>query len=186
MKYYINKYYKLANEQDMQDGLTWYNEAHEFCKEMADTFNVPLNKVAAVCSILSVQTLWSKNKLNLISFLESYHYTMFEDIYERNVNLYTKNVQKAIDVFLSNEPPETFWSGKSGHKTLNFYFNILDTSGNHVTIDTHIANLLKINLPKTTNQYKKVVSLYQKEAKKLGILPHQLQAINWLTYKRLK
>jgi len=82
----------------------------------------------------------------------------------------------------------------NGMKTRAFAENILDPEGDHrVVIDRHAWNITQgeriiVNKsgPKVTpKRYRDAAAKYRAIAKDLGIRPNQLQAITWLTWRRL-
>jgi len=80
----------------------------------------------------------------------------------------------------------------NGPKITSFFYNILNPIGaEHVTIDRHALGVAicglkrrRIDLIMTGKQYRTIASAYKWTAEQLGILPLELQAITWTTYRQ--
>ena len=93
---------------------------------------------------------------------------------------------------LAGEPALTVLGGR---KTRAFYRNLLDPNRpGPVTIDRHAISLLYgLKLGDTTGltilnrigAYQWAAAIYRTVARRYGVLPHQLQAVTWLTWRRL-
>ena len=83
---------------------------------------------------------------------------------------------------------EFFNKKGSGQKTSSFYQNILEPENpNFVTIDRHMIIALGLDWKSITGKrYKEASDKLIKRAKILDILPNQLQAIIWETYKDIQ
>lgn len=65
--------------------------------------------------------------------------------------------------------------------------NILDPDNPEpVTIDRHILNMLEYNMCMTRKRYYQIVELIREKARDLHMIPNQLQAVLWETFKRLQ
>jgi hypothetical protein len=73
-----------------------------------------------------------------------------------------------------------------GLKTRAFYVNILDPNNSDiVTVDTHAIKIAGINRDSVgVKLYNAIADGYRECAEYVGILPQQIQAITWITYKR--
>jgi hypothetical protein len=168
---------------DKQEGLDWYQEAHQFACWLADKHTLSVSVVAGVISALSPSCNWEQNKKGACRLIElatkGKHST-------DGFMTYRRNVLKAYEIIRTGEP-EKFFSEKTGAKTYNFFYNIWQpTSPNHVTIDRHsfeVATGEKYNWL-TKYQYTLVADHYKKASAKLGILPNQLQAILWVDFRK--
>lgn len=166
-----------------KSGLNWYREAHDFCVKVAEKYCLPLNKVCGVVSALSPGTNWEQNKKDSVNLIESFLGS------ERKFKFttYGQNVVKAFRILRETASPETFFNLKTGAKTYNFYFNILDpANGEYVTIDRHAYTIATGETYKglTPKTYRTIAAHYIASAKRLGILPSQLQAALWVDYRQ--
>jgi len=165
------KKYSSANK----DGANWYLEAHNFCKQVSENYNVSLVTVCAVMSALSPATNYEQNKkdtVNLIKGKRGYKCTT-----------YGANVKKARAILKDGIPR---FSSKTGAKTYNFFFNLLEPDNSaFICVDRHAYVIATGETYKglTPKQYGNVAQQYTKAAKKLGILPNELQAVLWVDYR---
>lgn len=164
--------YNRASTAQIEAGLVWYEEAHNYAKSLG----VPIANAAAVISALSPACSWETNKRDAKAMVEKRKGYRFSS--------YGPNVAKAQRCL---QDPGQF-SEKTGAKTLNFYHNILDPSNPHwVTIDRHAAavaegrtNSGSVRL--TVKQYRAYAAAYKEAAFRVGLLPCQLQAIVWIEH----
>lgn len=177
MSKHILNWYKQANENDIKSGLSWYADAQKFCEEQAANYNVDVWAVAQVVSILSPQTDWTTNKNNTIKLIE--HGPKIKIFASEQQK---ENAQKALE--------QGYSIPLTAQKTYSFAENISDRKSNRVTVDRHAVNAALNNIKAspvsiTKKQYELVENCYKKIAKQLDIKPYQLQAIVWVTYKRV-
>ena len=57
----ILEVYSMADMQDIQSGMDWYQDAWDICQEIADRHELPLHIVAGVLSALSPTNKWTQN-----------------------------------------------------------------------------------------------------------------------------
>ncbi len=167
-------------ETEVSQGMVWYQEAHDYAQYLADKYSHSSNSVCGIIAALSPSVRWDRNKLEaewlMQSNLEDYEMEPF------NFTTYGQGVIKAQRIY-SMEKFEWF-NEKTGPKTYHFFHNILNPeSPDWVTIDRHSYYTI---FGKYSNSgikiapYRKLAEHYKKAAKKLNILPNQLQAILWL------
>lgn len=173
---------KLFNQSD-KSGMNWYNDGHEFCKELATKYNLSLSQVCAVVSALSPGTNWEVNKRDAIGLIESY---LDLRKYKHKFTTYGANVVKAQKILSGEIEPGKAFSLKTGPKTYNFYRNLLEPNNpDFCTIDRHAYTIATGETYKslTPKQYKDIAMHYTKAAAKVGILPCQLQAVLWVDHR---
>jgi hypothetical protein len=187
----ILRFYELASLSELRDGLSWYNEANKYCRELAARFGISLQQAAGIIAAFSPQTGWVENKRFALSFL--YNPT------RRIKSLVQTNKAKRI-LNLSAEPDiyNALSIANAGFKTKGFFLNMINPDIiTDVTIDRHaiaccIQNpdnvyALSVKSGKLTRaQYDFFQHCFIQAAKQLDILPHQLQAITWVTYRRIR
>jgi len=188
-------YRKSTELRVRSSGMNWYLEAHKFALRLASTYGIGVDKAAGVISALSPMITWEQNKIDAEILISGWSAGVYVHDQNRvhNFSTYSKNVNKAEQILFTDQPVENFFSLKTGPKTLHFYLNILHpTKNTGVTIDRHVIAAWEGikdgsggSRRVTAHQYKKIESGYVSVANKVGILPHQLQAIIWVTYKQL-
>lgn len=186
--------YVRANDLDRAEGLHWYQMAYDTAKVISDKFNVSLPQSVGVIAALSPGRNWGMNLLEAEDFIKEYTKG------RRGADLPVvgtyghRNIRKAIRI-LEGEPPMHVLGG---NKVRSFYMNIVSPLNSlEVTIDRHAKGLaVRSNSIKgatteedaivTNAEYPYYAKHYVKLAERLGLIPHQLQAICWVTWRRLK
>jgi hypothetical protein len=187
----ILRFFHAANVNEVKEGLRWYTEANEYCKELAGRFQLPLQVVAGIIAAYSPQTGWQENKRYTLSFLinpKQRHKSLVQDVKAR----------KIAGLVCENEIYSALSVNDAAWKTKAFFLNILNPDVvTSVTIDRH-AIAVSIQHPDKTEalsddygkltkkQYEFFERAYVKAALELDILPQQLQAITWTVYRRLR
>jgi hypothetical protein len=189
----LNIYRKSKALKVYSEGLNWYGEAHKFALHLASVYGVPVEKCAGIISALSPQVTWEVNKKDaeiLIAGLSA-HINVNEQYKAHRFSTYSKNVLKAEQIFYTENPVVDFFSEKTGAKTLAFFLNILHPAKQtRVTIDRHAIAAWEGDGERGSRAvhaalYKKIENDYIKAAKKVGIMPHDFQAVIWVTYKTI-
>jgi hypothetical protein len=183
--YNIEKYYLKAIPIEIESGKNWYSNSKDKICKIADKYNIRHEIAIAVCSALSPRCIWESNIKDMESLLSWY-----SDKKKKNypkVTTYNSNKMKAISI-LENENTNVFNTAK----TFNFFQNLLNPDNpDYVTIDGHGINIYygKTGMVKnkhfTDKYYYRIAKAYKKVAKKYNLLPNQLQAIVWLSFKRI-
>lgn len=188
--------YLRANEDDKLNGLTWYGSAHEIALGLSAKHGISLQAAVGTIAAISPGNNWGRNVMEADEFINA-----FAKGYKLpTVGIYgRRNVTKARRI-LSGESPEVVLHTKTGPKVWAFYSNILaPLTSQELTIDRH-AKALAYNLPSTRKgfasndklsvvgrvEYKYLVRHYRVIAERLGLVPHQLQAVCWVTWKRIE
>lgn len=182
----LENIYKNIPENRIKATRNWYKEAHSFAANLSETYKISFNRVCAVISALSPANNWDNNKTEaenlIVCFISGGNWQLIP------FRTYSANVSKAWNILTNySKSTEDFFSVKTGAKTLNFYENIKNPKDpNFVTIDRHMLAILDGRLGQrsgsgriTTKQYRELSAELKKVAKKLGLLPNELQAILW-------
>lgn len=182
----IIRYMELATDQEVQGGINWYADAKKLAQEYSDKTGIPLRNVAGVISALSPQTSWELNKVYLVRFLR--------DGIDALANTTANKIkaQKCLNATSVDEIVKVL----NGNKTVSFFLNILfpDTDG-VATIDRHAVAICiqrpdkvkPLDAVQLTNiQYSFFENAYIEVAKKYGLKACEVQAITWVTYRRLR
>lgn len=187
----ILRFFHCATAGEVKEGLSWYTEANQYCKELAQRFQLPLQVVTGIIAAYSPQTGWQENKRYTLSFLinpTGRHKSLVQDIKAR----------KIAGLVCENEIYSALSVNDAAWKTKAFFLNILNPDVvTSVTIDRH-AIAVSIQHPDKTEalsddygkltkkQYEFFERAYVLAANELDILPQQLQAITWTVYRRLR
>ena len=187
----IIRFYNLATTTELKDGLDWYTTANEYCRELASRFNITIQQAAGIIAVFSPQAGWTENKRYAVSFLINH-----KNILRSRVQV--KKAKKIVTLSSEDDIYNAQTVADAAFKTKSFFLNILNPDvATDVTIDRH-AIAVCLQLPDhtfaldqsyakyTKAQYDFFQTCYIRAAAKLDILPHQLQAITWLTYRRLR
>lgn len=187
----IVRFYELATPSETAEGLAWYTIANDYCKELAGRFNISIQQAAGLIAVFSPQAGWAENKRYALSFL----------INPKNILRSKVQVIKARRIMKLTSEADIYAAqsvNDAAYKTKSFFLNILNPDvATDVTVDRH-AIAICIQSPDNTSalgndwakptklQYEFFQRCYIKAAAKLDIFPHQLQAITWLVYRRLR
>ncbi len=153
----------------------WYFDIHDYCKTLSDIYDVPLIKIAGIMSALSPNNTVRLNCISLEKFLK----------YNGNCKVTTFNGQKkkALAILNANNDitVEEIKVILGGLKTRAFFDNIYRPHiSQEVTVDLWMIRWAKIDGSLTPKRYRDVADKIRKQANKIGVLPHQLQAKIWV------
>lgn len=181
--------YGQALPDEIDHGMRWYQEAKALCQKIADDTELPLRVVVGVAAALSPTNEWGQNIKDARLFCETFvSGGYFEDV---KASTYKKMWQKAWTILQSvPTTDDEVRSILNGPKITDFFSCIMGE--NVCVIDGHawcIANADRRVLQEVPNIGKKarleLQQAYAKAAKKVGITAYQMQAITWVTWKRI-
>lgn len=179
-----------ATPTDVQQGKDWYNEAHQYAKQLSNEHRISMRRACAVIAALSPRNRWERNKVdadNLIRWARN-------PVIKPTFGTFGPNVDKAYriatyDGYLSDKLVLAILKGP---KVVAFFFNIYDPDKPHVTVDTHMhlavgeGKYLPVeerpNL--TAKTMKQIADTVINVSKELGLRPCEVQAIAWIVWKR--
>lgn len=187
---------KLSQES-LIESANWYFAANTFAKELAEEFNTTVEIASGVISAISPRMRWAFNKTNAHKILEKLGSVSDLSPHDAakafEMGLYS-NFSMAISIARGVDISNTL----SGTKRRSFYNNIVDpTKGDSVTIDTWmvraIMNINGMNLATATDFLRKnrtalggtgvgyfvLAESVREVAKRMEMLPHQIQAAYW-------
>lgn len=190
---HIEALFNGASDTEKIDGGNWYKEANTYAHHLSEMFGIDSPcKVAGIISALSPATNWDRNKVDAHNFIAL---AINDDAMSGKYGTYKNNVRKALEIFNLERPTKAsvgaILRGKTGYKTESFFYNIYDLDSSEVTIDRHAikgANNVYEggSVALTEKRYRDSEKAYQKVAKKYNLKPYQVQAIVWVTYRRLR
>lgn len=176
-----------STDSDIDDGRQWYARARQFAQDQSDEHNLNLQVVTAVISALSPETTWNINKAKTIEFLELKE--------NSTMATYPNNKDKALKFLEGKLVPNEHYNLDNWRKTSAFYRNILEPNcDQRVTLDRHALRIAhgyyltgdeSIYYGNTRAKYVKTENVFKQIARENGLLPNVLQAITWVTFRRL-
>ena len=185
----ILKVYRRATPEDIANGLEWYDRAKRYASIISNLSGVNLNTVVGVMAALSPNNRWERNVRDTERMV--WAWVKGEDLTDFKVSCYNTMKQKAWSILEDDlTDDDDILTRLNGQKIRSFYSNIRGLT--EVTIDGHAYNIAlgirqgltsdKTNMGKKL--YREMQSAYVKAAKRVGVKPHELQAITWTTWKR--
>lgn len=167
----------LATEADWAAGLNWYRVAHAEAVALSGRHGLTVDQAAGIIAALSPQTGWEENLRIAELFCTD------------QSSVHTADAcGKALRILQGAEPLSVL----GGRKVRSFFRNISEPNrAGAVTIDRHAAAILcGVDTPtwnrlhqKTLERkhfYRLATGVYRAEARRLSLLPHQVQAVAWL------
>lgn len=165
-----------ATDSEYKEGMTWYNKANAWCWGI-DHLNY--KRAAGVLAALSPMLSWDLN----VRYAEMVYAG------KTRIPCLQKNAAKAIAI-------KNGWNALdilSGPKVTAFYHNIVNPYSDdyrYVTIDRQAIDIANGYAGSHNNAYRKVhedmAIAYVDAAHEIGILPLQMQAVTWVTWRNLK
>jgi hypothetical protein len=185
----ILKVYRRATPEDTANGLEWYDRAKRHAKAISTKYFIHTHTVIGVMAALSPNNRWERNVKDTERMV--WAWVKGEDLSDFKVSCYNTMKQKAWSILEDDlTDDDDILTRLNGQKIRSFYSNIRGLD--EVTIDGHAYNIAlgirqgltsdKTNMGKKL--YREMQSAYVKAAKRVGVKPHELQAITWTTWKR--
>lgn len=166
--------YAAATSAQHDAGIGWYNRAHELAWELSPS---DVWRGAGIIAAFSPLTPWWRNE-------ELARASAFSGIARRDtLSNSANNAQRIID---GEHPLEVL----KGDKTSAFCENIaLDGFSDAVTVDVHAFSIAmgepipssKLKMGKVL--YREIAQAYRDVANEAGLMPTQMQAITWVTWR---
>lgn len=174
----IFRTYSNATAEEIDNGLRWYATAHDEAKRLHENIRIG----AAVIAAVSPGLRWERNIEAAERILAS------RTLNGLGVRWYD-GVKKAKRVMRGDNPDVVL----KGNKVRAFYACIVNPNQSlHCCVDGHAYAIWagrRINLTEVPNitdkLYRRIEADYAAVAKTISIKTHQLQAITWLTWRRL-
>lgn len=188
----IKAIYLLATTQEKIDGANWYKSAHKIALNLADDYGLTLQTAAGVIAALSPRNKWSRNVIDAENLIETFVRDP-ESAVNIKVCTFNKNKEKALKILKNNQDFFTDNTREilSGPK-LNEFFNCILGVEDDVCIDGHaycIFNGSRTSLKDVPSigvkLRKEIKSDFRKAAAKFNISAAEMQAITWVTWRRI-
>lgn len=168
-----------ASESDMSE-LHWYARSAQLVTEMSGLDRL---RACGITAALSPQNSWEQNVKDVVNLVENGQTTQ------------TGLCQERAEAIQNGHSP---WTVLGGRKVRNFFANLYDpTHAGYVTVDRHAVRIALLGASERINRndsseqkslervgvYQLVASAYRSAARELDILPNQLQAVTWTTWR---
>lgn len=172
--------YSDASEADIAEGMAWYQVGHTFARGLASRYGVSTDQACAVVAVMSPQLSWQRNMVVADELLRT-----------GSASGCIQRFARKAQIIAAGGPIDQLVSGP---KVTSFYQNLRwPRRSGAVTIDRHAYSVylgyVVAQGDRTLDRkgrYDTVAEAYRQTAQMVGILPHQLQAITWLTWRRTK
>ncbi len=187
MIYNITSVYRDADATQYNEGLVWYDDAQKAAYLIALKYDVPVYIVAAVIAALSPNNKWSRNVTNADALIGAF--IRGDGMLSVKVSTYNKMKQKAWDILTARPNYDGAKTMLKGQKITSFFMDIMGEF--NVTIDGHARNIAygeRVGLTDDrTNigvrEYRALQAAYEEAARRVGLMPYQLQAITWRVWR---
>lgn len=171
--------YNGASADEVRSGLSWYLDAHNVSRTLADTYGVSVEAAAGIIAALSPMNGWENNKRKAAQLLAQGH--------GEGIGL-PANVTKALRIRAGESPLDVL----NGDKVTAFYRTILDPTGDiDPVIDRHAFDIAvgertddkRRAILGRKGVYSQFANVYRDAAKVAGIGAAQMQAVTWVAWK---
>jgi hypothetical protein len=187
MIYNIVSVYRDADETQHAEGLLWYSDAQKAAHNIAVKYDIAVYIVVAVIAALSPNNKWSRNIVNADALIGAF--IRGDGLLSVKVSTYNKMKQKAWDILAARPSYNGAKDMLKGQKITSFFCDIMGEF--NVTIDGHARNIAygeRIGLTDDrTNigvrEYRALQAAYEEAARRVGLMPYQLQAITWRVWR---
>lgn len=174
--------YRQSTMAERQQESGWYAAAHLFCQEVAESTGgrTTVRQVAGIVAAISPRLSWAKNMEYARLVVET-----------GTAPLMFGNLRKAQRIAEGADPDLVL----GGRKVRSFFDNILyPGTSDTVTIDRHAVDIAfgvagndeSRKVLAHAGVYDTVSDAYRAVGRTLGIRPLQVQAITWVTHRRIK
>ena len=187
MIYNIVSVYRDADETQHAEGLVWYEQAKREAYHIAMKHDVPVYIVVAVIAALSPNNKWARNIVNADALIGAF--VNGDGIDAVKVSTYHKMKQKAWNILWALPSYNDAKRMLKGQKITSFFCDIMGEF--NVTIDGHARNIAygeRVGLTDDRSnigvrEYRALQAAYEEAARRVGLMPYQLQAITWRVWR---
>ena len=187
MIYNITSVYRDADATQYNEGLLWYSDAQRAAYVIAEKYDVPVYLVVAVIAALSPNNKWTRNIVNADALIGAF--IRGDGLLSVKVSTYHAMKRKAWDILVARPDYDGAKAMLKGQKITSFFCDIMGEF--NVTIDGHARNIAygeRVGLTDDrTNigvrEYRALQAAYQEAARRVGLMPYQLQAITWRVWR---
>lgn len=180
--------YNQATDDEVEDGLNWYLFAKYECQKMADKYELPLHIGVGVVAALSPTNKWERNLADAHAMCR----TFVEGGYVEDCNpcTYKAMRDKAWSILVDIKDRENTALTLNGPKITDFYHCILgeDTCviDGHAWCIAHKDRRTMQEVPFIGKAKRlELQQAYLEAAQNHNLKAYEMQAITWLTWKRI-
>ena len=185
----IKAMFKASSQTQIDAGMAWYQNAQDQAQAIAIKHDMPVYIVVAVIAALSPNNKWARNLQNADDLIAGF--IAGDAIETIKVSTYHKMKQKAWSILQDIPDYDMAKTMLNGQKITSFFMDIMGEF--NVTIDGHARNIAyneRVGLTDDrTNigvrEYRALQEAYYDAARDLDLMPYQLQAITWTTWREL-
>jgi hypothetical protein len=187
----IKAIFQLASAAEKADGMAWYGVAKSIAIVLADRYGVTTAQAVGVLAALSPRNKWARNVVDAELLIAAYVAAGSEQARLTKVCTFGANKEKAIKVLESGaETIPTILEILSGPKLREFASCIAGLPD--CCIDGHAwciwqgSRVKLADVPSIGVKLRREIKAdYARAAADLGVKPFELQAITWVTWRRL-
>jgi hypothetical protein len=196
---HISGMLQLASQADILEGLYWYKRASDLAVLFIQAYEgLTMGQAVGVIAALSPNNKWERNCIDAEAMIKTWH--IGGDYNAIKVCTFNPNKKKAIDILsldMESVDAEAIPNILNGQKVVAFYRSIMGDK-NAVCVDGHAyAIFIGERIPTTKTPsitpklFETIQRAYQLVAKRsvelcgVELSPTQVQAVTWVTYRRL-
>ena len=187
----IKAIHALASAAEIADGMAWYGVAKSIAVVIAEDYGIPANQAISVLAALSPRNKWTRNVVDTEQLISAYVAGGAEQALDTKVCTFGANKAKAVRILESGLEtlPEAL-DVLSGPKLREFASCIAGLED--VCIDGHAwciwqgSRVTLADVPRIGVKLRKEIKAdYAQAAADLGLRASELQAITWVTWRRI-
>jgi len=187
----IKAIHALASAAEVADGMAWYGIAKSIAVVIAEDYGIPASQAVAVLAALSPRNKWTRNVVDCEALVSAYVAGGAEQALETKVCTFGANKAKAVRILESGlETLPTALEILSGPKLREFASCIAGLDD--VCIDGHAwciwqgSRVTLADVPSIGVRLRREIKAdYAQAAADLGLRASELQAITWVTWRRI-
>jgi hypothetical protein len=180
----------LASVADVVAGQDWYDKARDAAVALSDRYGVDVTTACGVIAALSPRNKWTRNLIDAENLINVYATSGAEACDTVKVCTFGKNKDKALRILAAVPTLDMVESILSGPKLTEFFRCIIGQ--NDVCIDGHAYSIwfgdrvTLANVPSIGVKLRRQIKAdYIAVALKNDMPAYELQAITWVTHRRL-
>lgn len=186
LKSRLRSFYRLATNDELIAGRNWYRDMYKWIEAVAEARDLNTMQACGIFAALSPQMSVDRNKALFLEYIKTGKASHYGVLIDKCDEIQGAQTADEIEAILN------------GNKIASFFRNIWQWDEiTRVTIDRHaLATMFQTprtvkplddgQYSMTSNQYAAFEQIHKDVADEIGILPQQLQAVLWDTYRRLR
>ena len=185
--------YNLATATDKINGADWYDRALTFANALSAVYSIEVTTIVGVIASLSPRNRWERNMQDAESMVKAYaNGATYNDLMQLKVCTFKTGKDKAARILTDKISDRAELLATLKGPKLQEFFNCILGDADDVCIDGHAYSvwvgdrITLANVPSIGKKLRQSIKAdYQLAALSLGVKPHVVQAITWVTWKRL-